>query len=258
MADGPRKSRRTAAMTSLPQMLPNIMTLMAICAGLTSIRFAVAGRFDFAVTLILFAGLLDGLDGRLARMLKTESQIGAELDSLADFLNFGVAPGLMVYLWALQEARSEGWIAVLIYAVACVLRLARFNVDSRKPEAKGGTKSTFTGVPSPAGALLVLTPFFIWREFPGIAKPPEALIAAVLVIVGLLLISRIPTPSLKSFSFPAGKVRFLMVALVGAVAAAFTWPWAVLSILSLGYFAVVLWSALKAFRARAHATEEAD
>jgi len=245
----PRESRR-GGMTSLPQMLPNIMTLMAICAGLTAIRFAVQGRFDLAVSLILVAAVLDGLDGRLARMLKTESQIGAELDSLADFVNFGVAPGLLVYLWALQDARSEGWIAVLIYVICCVMRLARFNVDSRNPEMQTQARKGFVGVPSPAGALLVLTPFFIWREFPGLSKAPELVVVVVLIGVGFLLISRIPTPSLKSVSIPAGKVRYLMVGLVAVVAAAFTWPWAVLSIAALGYFALVLVQAVRSLRGK--------
>ncbi|TMV38184.1 phosphatidylcholine/phosphatidylserine synthase, partial [Thioclava sp. BHET1] len=137
----------------------NLMTVAAICAGLSAIRFAIHGHYELAVQLILVASVLDGLDGRLARMLKSESAIGAELDSLADFLNFGVAPGLLIYLWGFGEFQNQGWVAVVIYAVCCVMRLARFNVGN-KSEISDTPKRFFTGVPAPAGAFLALLPLF--------------------------------------------------------------------------------------------------
>ncbi|HOZ33815.1 MAG TPA: phosphatidylcholine/phosphatidylserine synthase, partial [Tabrizicola sp.] len=141
----------------LLKLLPNLVSILALCAGLTAIRFAISGNFAMAVLLIGTAAALDGLDGRLARMLKSESAIGAELDSLCDFVNFGVTPGLVLYLWGLRAETSLGWIAVLVYAVCCMLRLARFNVGSRQV-GEAAEKTTFIGVPSPAGAMLVLVP----------------------------------------------------------------------------------------------------
>ena len=153
----PRRTTPRRVM-NLWQLLPNFVTVGALCAGLTAVRFATEGRFGMAVGLIIAAAIMDGLDGRIARLLKSESEIGAELDSLCDFVNFGVAPALVLYLWALQDMRAEGWIACLIYAVACLLRLARFNIGNRQPD---NDSNSFQGVPSPAGALLVLLPIFL-------------------------------------------------------------------------------------------------
>jgi CDP-diacylglycerol--serine O-phosphatidyltransferase len=158
-------SEKTGADLALIQLLPNALTITAICAGLSAIRFGVQGNYVLAVQLILLACVLDGLDGRLARLLRSSSPMGAELDSLADFLNFGVAPPLILYFWALQDMRSAAWISVLVYAVCCVVRLARFNVNdkaeaekAKNGDAVGESGSFFTGIPSPAGALLVLLP----------------------------------------------------------------------------------------------------
>lgn len=243
-----RRTRRPAAQT-LTQMLPNLLTVGAICAGLTAIRFAMSGRFDMAVALILLAALLDGIDGRIARLLKSESAIGAELDSLADFLNFGVAPGLFLYIWSMQDAPREGWIAVLIYAVCCVLRLARFNVDS-KSSASDADRAFFVGIPAPAGAFLALLPYFAWRLFPGAELPHFALIAGWIVLIGLLLISRLPTPSLKTVRVRTERVRYLVIALVAVAATLFTYPWAVLIALDVAYLALVVASVRKVRRSR--------
>jgi len=248
----PRHSRRLL----LVQLLPNLVTIGAICAGLTSVRFVLADRFGMAVALIVLAAILDGLDGPLARMLKSESAIGAELDSLADFLNFGVAPGVFLYIWALDEARNFGWIAVLVYAVCSVLRLARFNVSAREGGADGeidlldddppSKKDVFTGVPSPGGALLALLPFTLSHSLGNVTLPPE-MIAVWLIVVGLLMISQIPTPSFKSMRVEREMVRYLMVGLVAFVAIAFTWPWIVLSCVQFLYLAII---AVVAYRAR--------
>lgn len=226
---------------SLVQLLPNFLTVGAICAGLTAIRFALQGRFDLSVALIVVAAALDGMDGRLARLLKSESAIGAELDSLADFVNFGVAPGLVLYLWALQDTRSLGWIAVLVFAVCCVLRLARFNVRNRG-DASPPDDDCFTGVPSPAGALLVLLPLYLAELAPSVPRLPEAAIAAWMVVVGLLMISRLPTPALKSARIYAENVKFAVVGFVALVAALLTYPWATLVALVLAYLACVAWT----------------
>lgn len=232
----PVRRRREVSILSL---LPNVMTLAAICAGLSAIRFAILGRFELALLLILLAAVLDGIDGRLARMLKSESAIGAELDSLADFVNFGVAPPMVLYLWALQDLRSFGWIAVLIFAVCAVLRLARFNVAA-KSETPVDPRY-FTGVPAPAGALLVLLPLFASYAFGSGPFPilPLSLMSLYIVFVGLLMVSQIKTWSLKSFSVPQGKVRYVMVAIVAVVATFFTFPWTTLVVLDLAYLAMV-------------------
>lgn len=233
---------RMKAKRELPllHLLPNFLTVGAICAGLTAVRFAFQEQYEISVALIALAAALDGLDGRLARLLKSESALGAELDSLADFVNFGVAPGLILYLWALQETRSEGWIAVLIYAVCCVMRLARFNVGLKDEECKSG-QSFFMGVPAPAGALLVMMPLYISKLAGGILIAP-AFVGFHLVIVGLLMISRLPTPSLKSATIYAENVKFVVVAFVGLVAALLTYPWATLTILVLGYLISLVWA----------------
>ncbi len=224
MGKPPRKPRSELP---LVQLIPNLVTLGAICAGLTAIRFAVEGRFQMAVALIVLAAVLDGIDGYLARMLKSESAIGAELDSLGDFLNFGAAPALIVYFWALHDGGGTGWIMVLVYAICCVVRLARFNVGSRSEAA--GDNRFFTGVPAPAGALLALLPMFVTFMVPQpISLPPEV-IGPYLVFVGTLMISRLPTFAFKSVTIYADYARYVLVACIALVAALVTYPWALLT-----------------------------
>ncbi len=238
--------------TQLLRLIPNMVTIVAICAGLTSIRFSIAGEFAVAVYLILLAVVLDGLDGRLARLLKAESPIGAELDSLADFLNFGVAPGLMVFISTFDTNRSFGWFAVMVLAICSVLRLARFNVDSRA--APAGTKARhFTGVPAPAGAFLVMVPIFHMHscaagDFCAGQDIPNWAIALYMLFVGFLMISRIPTPSPKSISIPREKARFVYIALVILLWALWTYFWQMLMGISVVYLVAVLISALRNLR----------
>ncbi len=233
------------------KLLPNLVSILALCAGLTAIRFAIAGNFAMAVLLIGTAAALDGLDGRLARMLKSESAIGAELDSLCDFVNFGVTPGLVLYLWALRPETSLGWIAVLVYAVCCMLRLARFNVGSRA-EGEAAEKTVFIGVPSPAGAMLALVPmylaFAIEAGFGQVVALPAVLVALWMVGIGVLMISRVRTPSLKRITIAADYARYALVASVMVVAALLTYPWFTLLALSLIYLAAILWLFLRAMR----------
>ncbi|MCV2866934.1 CDP-diacylglycerol--serine O-phosphatidyltransferase [Defluviimonas sp. WL0075] len=230
MARAPRSQKSEL---HLFQLAPNLLTLAAICAGLTAIRFAFQGQIEFAVALIVLAGVLDGLDGRLARALKSESELGAELDSLADFLNFGVAPALTLYAWTLGEPRGAGWIAVLIYAICCVMRLARFNVGIKS--AEGGDKRFFTGVPAPAGALLVLFPVFAAKAVEDWPVIPREAISFYMIVVGGLMISRLPTMSLKAVKINTEHARYVLVAVVAALAALVTYPWVTLFVADVAY-----------------------
>lgn len=240
MADRPDRTRSEFA---LVQLLPNMMTIAAICAGLTAIKAGVAGSYGSAVLFILAAGVLDGLDGRVARLLHSDSKMGAELDSLADFLNFGVAPSLVLYFWALQDMSRGGWISVLVFAVCCVVRLARFNVaaKSEKSDARPGH---FVGVPAPAGALLVLLPMYLSFASDGNVLMPDLMIAAYMVLVGLLMISRIPTWSFKSVRISRENVKFLLVGFAFIGAAILTYAWITLVIFCLVYAATIVWSLL--------------
>jgi len=223
---------------SLAQQVPNLMTLGAICAGLTANRFAIEGRPDQAIALIILAAILDGLDGRLARMLQSESAIGAELDSLADFLNFGAATGLLVYLSVFEAGSGLGWVAVLIYVMCCVMRLARFNVGAKSTDADA-MPGWFTGVPSPAGAMLALMPIAFDRAF---APLHPAVTGLWLLFVGWLLISRIRTPSLKLVRLGPQNMRYVVVGVIAIGAVMFTWPWYGLLVVGAMYLLVVLWS----------------
>src|SRR5262245_44251926 len=159
--DRPESRRRRFRAIPVRTLVPNVITLLALCAGLTSIRLAVEGKLEFALAAIVFAAVLDAVDGRIARMIKGTSRFGAELDSLADFVNFGVAPALILYFWGLHELRSAGWIAALVFAICAGLRLARFNVMIDAPERPAWMANYFVGMPAPAGAITVLLPIYV-------------------------------------------------------------------------------------------------
>ena len=229
---------------SIIGLLPNMLTVGALCAGITALRFAIEGHFRIALILILLAAIMDGLDGRLARLLRSESQIGAELDSLCDFVNFGVVPGMVLYLWALKGEASMGWIAVLIYAICCMLRLARFNVGNKRMDGEEPAERTsFIGVPSPAGAMLVLAPIYLAFCFPGDVRLPAAAVALWMVAMGALMISRIRTPSLKRVTIYAEDARYVLVGVAAVVAALLTYPWVTLLALACIYLAAILFLA---------------
>lgn len=222
-------------------LIPNLITLMVAAAGMTAIRFAVEGRLTHAVMAIAAAALLDGLDGRIARMLKGASRFGAELDSLADFLSFGCAPALLLYFWSLHELSTIGWLASVSLAFASALRLARFNVsteDTTKPE---WTKAFFTGVPAPAGALLALLPINLYLSgvpsFPG----HSALVAIFTVMVGALMVSRLPTLSGKGKSgpIPREKVIPIVAAVLAVVLLLVNHPFPTISAITIGYLALL-------------------
>lgn len=218
------------------RLVPNLLTLAAICAGLTAIRFALHDEFPMAVAMIVLAAAIDGIDGRLARLLKSESEIGAELDSLADFLNFGVVPALILYAWIEQEDVGGIWIAVLIYVICCVLRLARFNVHSRDP-SKAGSLRFFTGVPAPAGALLALLPLYVDMLLTGYGPVPGPLVSIYLVAIGGLMISRLPTYSFKTLRVSVENAPFILVVCMIPVAGLLTYPWLTLIAMDLLYLA---------------------
>lgn len=240
MSERPEK---TLTDISLVQLLPNILTTAALCAGLSAIRFGVQGNYVLAVQLIVAACILDGVDGRIARLMSTDSEMGAELDSLADLVNFGVAPPLVLYFWALQDLRSAGWIAVLIFAVCCALRLARFNVSSPSDnlESSGDACAYFVGVPSPAAALLVLLPLSISFAFTDASPLPNFVILAHIILVGYLMISRIPVCSFKMARVSRKNAKFILVGFAVVGAAMLTYAWITLILLCLAYFGMIVW-----------------
>ena len=179
----PELRRRRFRPIPVRMLVPNFITLLAICAGLTAIRLSTEGRMELAVGAIVFAAFLDGLDGRVARMIKGQSKFGAELDSLADFVNFGVAPGLILYFWQLHELNNVGWIASMIFAISGGLRLARFNATMDDPNKPAFAANFFTGVPAPAGAITVLLPIYL--AFLGMPTPPAALTMLYTLLIAI-------------------------------------------------------------------------
>ena len=227
----------------LRSLVPNILTVLALCAGLTAIRLGIQGNFELAAAMIIVAGVLDGIDGRVARYLKGVSKIGAELDSLADFVNFGVAPGIVLYIWVLQEVRGLGWIVVLAYVICCGLRLARFNVMSREKEENGDNDNRFfTGVPSPAGAGLVLLPLFIWLAGIEGIRNNGGLIAVYVTGVGFLFVSRLPTYTFKTILVPRDHIMVVLIASVLLVATLLTFPWISMVAVDLAYIGSMVWA----------------
>lgn len=232
--------------TELPiiQLLPNLLTLAALCAGLTAIRLGFQGQFTAATLLILIASIIDAADGKLARLLRCESPMGAELDSLADFLNFGVATPILIYLFALQELPRVGWTAVLMFAVCCVIRLARFNVG-KKSEFEGEKGEFFVGVPAPAGALLILLPMFVSFPFSDASVIGPEIISIWMICVAFLMISRIPTYSFKMMTISRENVKYFMLGFALLVAALLNYLWFTLAVLVIAYFLAVLWAWFK-------------
>jgi len=216
-------------------LVPNVITLLAICAGLTAIRLSTEGRMELAVAAIVFAAVLDGLDGRVARMIKGQSKFGAELDSLADFVNFGVAPGLILYFWQLHELGNGGWIAAMVFAISGGLRLARFNATMDDPNKPAFAANFFTGVPAPAGAITVLLP--IYFAFLGMPKPPAVLTALYTLLIGFLMVSRLPVFSGKTIRLrvPPEMVLPVFVSVIFFIALLIGYPWHILSALTVLY-----------------------
>ena len=246
----PRRRERAAGW-SFNRLLPNLLTMLALCAGLTAVRFAFDGRWEPAVTLIVVAGFIDGIDGRLARLLKATSRFGAEFDSLSDFLCFGVAPALILYLWTLKDARGFGFIPCLLFAVCMALRLARFNAAIDAPGPGGAPKPAyasnfFTGVPAPSGAGLALFPIFAALALEGwgflgtaaVLRHP-LFVAPLLVVVAGLLVSTLPTWSFKKVKIPRNGVLLLLLGAAAYAALLVAEPWAALAAAGLIYAAMI-------------------
>src|SRR5713226_172062 len=219
---------------SFNRMIPNILTLLALCAGMTAIRLALAGKFESAAAAIIIAGVLDGIDGRIARLLKGTSPFGAQLDSLSDFVSFGVAPAVLLYIWTMATLQSLGWVIVLLFGVCCALRLARFNTQIGA-ELPPFAYNFFTGVPAPAGAGLVMIPMLLSFEFGAAFARSPYLNGAVLASVAALMVSRVPTFSFKRFRVP-GHWVLPMLLMVGTLAAFLTTePWGTLLVVGALY-----------------------
>src|SRR3982075_2823761 len=225
----PEMRRRRFRPIPVRMLVPNVITLLAICAGLTAIRLSTEGRMELAVAAIVFAAVLDGLDGRVARMIKGQSKFGAELDSLADFVNFGVAPGLILYFWQLHDLSNVGWIASMIFAISGGLRLARFNATMDDPNKPAFAANFFTGVPAPAGAITVLLPIYL--AFLGMPTPPAMLTALYTLLIAFLMVSRLPVFSGKTVRMrvPPEMVLPVFVSVIFFIALLVGYPWHILS-----------------------------
>jgi CDP-diacylglycerol---serine O-phosphatidyltransferase len=224
---------------TLRTMAPNAITAAALCVGLTGIRFAIGGEFEKAVLAVILAGMLDGIDGRIARLLKAQSRFGAELDSLADAISFGVAPALIVYLWALQQLPRLGWFAALAYAICCVLRLARFNARIDMADEPRKAAGYLTGIPAPVGAGLAMLPIYIWVVTGRNEVASPLPVSLWLVVVAFLMISNVPTLSWGKMR-PRRSIRLEFIALAGLIVAALlTEPWLTLIAICAIYLAMI-------------------
>ncbi len=241
--EGESHNRRGLRGFSINRLIPNVLTLASLCSGLTAVRFGLQGEYRLAVMAIIVAAIFDALDGRVARRLGVTSHFGAELDSLSDFFCFGVAPALVLYLASLHAGGSLGWVVTLMFPICAALRLARFNTallaDAPPPAWTG---SFFTGVPAPAGALLALVPLMVSFEVEAVWPRHYLLVGAVLVAVGALMVSRLPT-----FSFKKGRVprHLVMPALLGAaliMGLLASSPWIAMSLLGLVYVGLIPFS----------------
>ena len=215
-------------------ILPNMLTLIGVCIGLTSIRFALDGKFEFAIIAIIFAALIDGLDGRIARLIKGTSKVGKELDSLTDMISFGVAPAFVMFFWKLDTLGRFGWLVCLIYVICVALRLARFNVNSNQEPS--WRDNFFEGVPSPAGGILVLTPLIIsLTNFNYIELNYDIIVPAFFITTSLLLISKFPSYSFKKIVIQRKTTIFLLFGIVLFFGLLLIYPFSIISISAVVY-----------------------
>jgi CDP-diacylglycerol--serine O-phosphatidyltransferase len=247
-----RKRRKlvfTRGQVPIRVLIPNIFTLVGLCAGLTAIRMGIEHRWDLAIAALVFAAFLDGIDGHIARLLKASSRFGAELDSLADFVNFGVAPAIIMFNWALEDLRSLGWIAVLVFAVCSALRLARFNVALDHADVPAWKSNYFVGVPAPAAAIILLLP--IYAQDLGLNWPSlTPLVLLYTLAIALLMVSKVPTFSIKLIGQKIAREHvppiFVLAALF--IALLITFPSLTLFVGSLIYLALIPLSAYRYFQ----------
>ena len=219
-------------------ILPNMLTLIGVCIGLTSIRFALGEQYEFAIIAIILAALIDGLDGRIARLIKGTSKVGKELDSLTDMISFGVAPAFIMYFWKLNTLGKFGWLICLIYVVCVALRLARFNVNSNQDPS--WRDNFFEGVPSPAGGILVLTPLILSiADFGYVKFNYDIIVPIFFIITSLLLISKFPSYSFKKIIIQRKTTIFLLFGIVLFIGLLLVYPFKVMSISSIIYLSML-------------------
>jgi CDP-diacylglycerol--serine O-phosphatidyltransferase len=253
--DSPVRGHAAGGLT-LRAMLPNAITAAALCAGLTGIRMAIDGQWTFAIGLVVLAGVLDGIDGRIARLLNAQSRFGAELDSLADSLSFGVAPALILFLWSLQDLPRFGWFAALAFAISCALRLARFNARIDVDDQPHKSAGFLTGVPAPVGAGLAFTPFYLWHETGEELFRHPLVMTAWLTVIAVLMISNMATISWASLR-PRKSIRLWLIAFVGlAFAALLLEPWWTLATISIVYLALMPYGLVKYGRIKRRRAQE--
>lgn len=240
--DSENSSRRTLREQPFSRLFPNLITIAGLCCGLSAIRYAILGRWELAVAFILAAAFIDGMDGRIARMLGATSVFGAQLDSLSDFVCFGIAPALVLYHWQLHDVKGIGWAVVLFYAVCCALRLARFNTGIINETQKAWQKKFFTGVPSPAGGILALWPIVIMLQSEGEWVVPGWVTVVHLFCVGLLMVSRLPTFAAKNLRIRNDLILPVTVACAFVVALFIIEPWLTLSVIGVCYLFSILLS----------------
>jgi CDP-diacylglycerol--serine O-phosphatidyltransferase len=232
---------------SFERIIPSALTLGGLCSGLTAIRFSLEGEWKPAVAAIVCAAMFDALDGRAARMLGADSRFGAQIDSLADMVSFGVAPAMVMYSWSLSRMGLMGWAVALAYCVCCAIRLARFNIQALRDEGATPANPYFTGLPTPGAAALILLPILLSFEFRGTLFQNPMYSAAIIIIASPMMISRLPTPSIKYLRLPRlyrpGAVAFSALLLCLAV----YWPWSTLIATILIYVATIPVGAIMAF-----------
>ena len=233
----PRKKRFQNL--SINRMIPNMLTLLALSAGLTAIRFALDAKWEHAALAIVAAGILDALDGRIARLLKGASKFGAELDSLSDFVCFGVSPGLVLYLWTMHNAGRLGWVLVMLFAICCGLRLARFNVMLEDPDTPPWKARFFTGVPAPAGGGLVLLPMVFSFQMGDEFFRQTWVAGAFLLVIGGMMVSTTPTYSFKKLSISRRWILPTMLITGAIIIFLINAPWLTLSIIGTAYIASI-------------------
>ena len=255
-----KRKRRIPRITglSINRLIPNMLTVLALCSGLTAIRFGIHMKFQQAVLAIMIAAILDGLDGRVARLLQGATKFGAELDSLSDFVCFGVAPAMILYFWTMSQAGGAGWALVLLYTVCCALRLARFNTMMGQADLPAYAYNFFTGVPAPAAAGLVLMPLIVSFEVPAGYVDRVPVVAVYLLGVSFLMVSKIPTFSAKKVRIPNALVLPILLLIGLLTAFMVSEPWLTLSVVD-GIYLIMIPVAIRSFarlRAQAERTDD--
>ena len=234
--------RQTARGLPLRTVAPNVVTALALCSGLTGIRFAISQQWETAVTMVMIASVLDGIDGRIARMVRGESRFGAELDSLSDAISFGVSPALILYLWSLKEIPRIGWLVALVFAVFCALRLARFNAGIDVTDQPHKSAGFLTGAPSPVGAGLAMLPLYLSFSTGAAIWQSPFVVAPWVALMAVLMVSSVATFSWSSLKL-RNNIRFEAIAIVVALGAALiAMPWPTLTFLCVAYLATLPFS----------------